>query len=161
MKGQYFSFDAIIGGVIFILTAMALFSYWYGISGTLDQRHESLAKEAFRISEMLYTPLDPGVAMDWRDAHLNYSAVKERCDNPSPNDAFGSGYEVSFSFNEVDKEKEPRGRIDEVCVWGVKEKDIQSENVYRFRRTASYQYEDGNTTLGYVDIFVYEPVRIE
>ena len=154
LKGQYFSFDAIIGGVIFILTAMALFSYWYGISGTLDQRHESLAKEAFRISEMLNTPLDPGLAMDWRDAHLNYSAVEERCDDPSPKDAFGSGYEVTIYFNEV--ESEPEGEVNEVCAWG--QENIQSENVYRFRRTASYIYEDGNTTLGYVDIFVYEPV---
>lgn len=161
LKGQYFSFDAIIGGVIFILTAMALFSYWYGISGTLDQRHESLAKEAFRISEMLYTPIDPGLAVDWRDAHLNYSRVGEICGSgTSPQEAFGSGYGVSISFNEVDKEKDPegRGRIDPVCVWGLKEEDIQSENIYRFRRTASYQYEDGNTTLGYVDIFVYEQV---
>ncbi len=156
MKGQYFSFDAIIGGVIFILTAMALFSYWYGISGTLDQRHESLAKEAFRISEMIFTPVDPGLSMDWRDAHINYTKIGEGhgCqweEGNTPQQAFGSGYGVSISFNTVDS----KGGIDEVCRWG--ETTFNSDNVYRFRRTASYMDSDGNTTLGFVDIYVYEP----
>gem|GEM_PF-1640266 len=162
LKGQYFSFDAIIGGVIFILTAMALFSYWYGISGTLDQRHESLAKEAFRISEMLFTPAEPGFAVGWRDAHLNISKIRGMCANPGdPREAFGSGYGISVSFNEVDRGREPdsRGGIDEVCVWGTRMDGIRSENAYRFRRAASYIYEDGNTTLGYVDIMVYEPLQ--
>lgn len=157
MKGQYFSFDAIIGGVIFILTAMALFSYWYGISGTLDQRHEALAKEAFRISEILFTPVEPGMAIGWRDAHLNYSRLGggHGCQwAMSPQEAFGSGYGVTIYFNEV--RPEPEGEVDELCVWGLREEDIISDNIYRFRRAASYVDSEGKTTLGYVDIFLYE-----
>ena len=157
LKGQYFSFDAIIGGVIFILTAMALFSYWYGISGTLDQSHEMLAKEAFRISEMINTPLEPGLSMGWRDQHLNYTKIGEGhgCQwEVSPQEAFGSGYGVSISFNTVDSEY----GVKEVCRWG-ESTAFNSDNIYRFRRTTSYVSEDGNTTLGYVDIYVYEPRR--
>ncbi len=157
MKGQYFSFDAIIGGVIFILTAMALFSYWYGISGTLDQRHEALAKEAFRISEMVLTPIEPGFAMGWRDAHLNYSRLNEGrgCQwAESPQEAFGSGYGVTIYFLEI----APTGDVHEVpgCRWGIRQEDIDSDNIYRFRRAASYADSGGNTSLGYVDILVYE-----
>lgn len=154
MKGQYFSFDAIIGGVIFILTAMALFSYWYGVTGAFDQQHELLAREAFRVSEMLFAPLEPGVAVDWKDAHLNLSEVKKRCGgNENPKDAFGSGYMLSLSFNQVSES----GGISKICAWG--EENMQSGSLYRLRRTASFMDEGRDTTLGYVDIFVYEPPR--
>ena len=162
MKGQYFSFDAIIGGVIFILTAMALFSYWYGISGTLDQRHDMLAKEAFRVSEMIYTPVDPGLSVGWRDQHINYSKFNGgHCQwMMAPQEAFGSGYGITIYFYEI--KSDPQGEVSELdgCRWGTEEY-ASSENVYRFRRTASYLYEDGNTTLGYMDIVVYEPVQIQ
>lgn len=156
MKGQYFSFDAIIGGVIFILTAMALFSYWYGISGTLDQRHDMLAKEAFRVSEMLYAPVDPGVAVGWRDQHINFSKLNEgHCQwAGTPQEAFGSGYGITIYFYQVMQDFSVNEL--ENCRWGEDSPD--SENAYRFRRTASYLYEDGNTTLGYVDILVYERI---
>lgn len=156
MRGQYFSFDAIIGGVIFILTAMALFSYWYGITSSFDQRHEMLSKEAFRISEMLMAPVEPGVAVGWRDPHFNYSLVARESDGcdwdgQSPQNAFGSPYPVFVSFNEISSS----GGIREICPWG--DKGFQSDNVYRFRRTLSYLHGDGRTSLGFVDIFIYEP----
>ncbi|MEW5996234.1 MAG: hypothetical protein AB1657_01420 [Candidatus Micrarchaeota archaeon] len=153
LKGQYFSFDAIIGGVIFILTAMALFSYWYGITSAFDQRHELLAKEAFRVSEILFTPLSPGVAVDWKDAHINSSRLVPACSgNADPRQAFGSGYPVTIYFQEVGRD----GGISEICRWGG-EDYLRSGNVYRFRRAASYADEEQETSLGYVDIFVYEP----
>jgi len=154
LKGQYFSFDAIIGGVIFILTAMALFSYWYGISGTLDQGHEMLAKEAFRISEMINTPMEPGLAMGWRDQHLNYTKIGEgHCPQweITPQRAFGSGYGVSIFFNTVDS----KYGVGDGCWWG-ESTAFNSDNIYRFRRVTSFVSEDGNTTLGYVDIYVYD-----
>lgn len=157
LKGQYFSFDAIVGGIIFILTAMALFSYWNGVSSSLDQNHDLLAREAFRISEMLFTPLDPGLSVGWRDAHLNYSIIDGCQWAKSPQEAFGSGYLTTLTFGEVDVE----GNVRHVCVWGTDEKDIDSQNIYRMRRPASYLHRDGTTSLGYVDILVYEAPRTE
>ncbi len=157
MKGQYFSFDAIIGGIIFILTAMALFSYWNGVNSSLDQNHDLLAREAFRISEMLFTPADPGLSVDWRDSHLNYSIIDGCQWAKSPQEAFGSGYLTTIIFNEVYE----GGDVDAICLWGTAEKDIDSQSIYRMRRPVSYLHRDGSTSLGYVDILVYEVPRTE
>jgi hypothetical protein len=162
LKGQYFSFDAIVGGTIFILTAIALFSYWNGINGSFDQAHDMLAREAFRISETMLTPVPPGITAGWRDAHVNYSLVDDDCsllldglDGAGPADAFGSGYLVSVYFDEVNN----RGGVTRVCTWGTPEDEIDSQSAYRMRRAVSYMKEDGKTSLGYFDIIVYEQPR--
>jgi hypothetical protein len=162
LKGQYFSFDAIVGGTIFILTTIALFSYWNGINSSFDQTHDMLAREAFRISETMLTPISPGISMGWRDQHINYSLVDGECDllletleGSGPQEAFGSGYLVSVYFYEINN----LGSVKRVCTWGTPEGQVDAQSAYRMRRTASYMKEDGNTTLGYVDILVYEQPR--
>ena len=55
-KGQYFSFDAIIASVIFILALFSLLSYWHSLRTALNSQSEDLTREAFRISEMVMTP---------------------------------------------------------------------------------------------------------
>lgn len=159
LKGQYFSFDAIVGGTIFILTAIALFSYWNGINSSFDQTHDMLAREAFRISETMLTPVPPGLSIGWRDQHINYSLVEGGCgtllEGPTPQEAFGSGYLVSVYFDEVSN----RGDVTRICTWGIDEKEVDSQNAYRMRRTVSYMKEDGNTMLGYFDVLIYEQPR--
>lgn len=61
-KGQYFSFDAIIATVIFILALLALLSYWHSLRTSLDVQSGDITKEAIRISDALLTPgYDPRV----------------------------------------------------------------------------------------------------
>lgn len=158
LKGQYFSFDAIVGGTIFILTAIALFSYWNGINSSFDQSHDMLSREAFRISETVLTPVSPGLSVGWADAHINYSRIGSGhgCQwMRSPQEAFGSGYPVSIHFYEISK----AGSVSHVCPWGEAAEDISSQNMYKMRRTISYLKEDGSTSLGYFEVFVYEPQR--
>ena len=62
MKGQYFSFDAIIGAVIFVLALVALLSYWHSVRSFLDYQNDPLTKEAIRISNNLFTPPSPSIA---------------------------------------------------------------------------------------------------
>lgn len=157
-KGQYFSFDAIVGGTIFILTAIALFSYWNGINSSFDQDHDMLAREAFRVSETLLTPVSPGLSIGWADSHINYSAIGagHGCQwMRSPQEAFGSGYLLSIYFYEINE----KGSISPICTWtwGEPEKNILSQNVYKMRRAASYSKEDGSTSLGYFEVVVYKP----
>jgi hypothetical protein len=120
-----------------------------------------LAREAFRISETMLTPVPPGISMGWRDQHINYSIVGGGCDSllegPSPQEAFGSGYLVSIYFDEINNV----GSVRRVCTWGTDEDEVDSQNAYRMRRTVSYRKEDGNTTLGYLDILIYEQPRTQ
>lgn len=56
-KGQYFSFDAIIASVIFILLLVSLLSYWNAIRSNLGVEEIELYEEAIRISDVLYQEL--------------------------------------------------------------------------------------------------------
>jgi hypothetical protein len=154
MKGQYFSFDAVIGATIFILTMMALLSYWYGVSNSFEQTQNALAREAFRISEMMFTPTDRGLAMGWKDLHYDYSKIEAFCDkDETPREFFPSAYNLTIVFY-----NSTMGVTDEpICVWGDDAyKSMNAENTYRFRRVFSIQSEDGITQLGYADLFFYQ-----
>ena len=86
MKGQYFSFDAIIASVIFILALVALLSYWHSVRSFLDYQNDQLSKEAVRVSNMLFTPPEPqgscglmkrlGFAFSWDDRRVNSAVIQ-------------------------------------------------------------------------------------
>lgn len=89
MKGQYFSFDAIIASVIFVLALVALLSYWHSVKSFLDYQNDPLSKEAIRVSNLLLSPSTPdfnspaacdkitslGFAMSWSDRRINTSIL--------------------------------------------------------------------------------------
>jgi len=62
MKGQYFSFDAIIAAVIFVASISLLTTYWFGVRSIMDARSNDLFGEALRVSDSLLTPGNPA---DW------------------------------------------------------------------------------------------------
>ncbi|NYZ73918.1 hypothetical protein H0O00_02135 [Candidatus Micrarchaeota archaeon] len=89
MKGQYFSFDAIIASVIFILALVALLSYWHSVKSFLDYQDDPLSRDAVRLSNLLFTPPTPeawsctetgmeklGFAISWDDRRVNSSILK-------------------------------------------------------------------------------------
>lgn len=152
MKGQYFSFDAVIGASIFILTLVAIMSYWYGVSGSIEQQQSMLAKEAMRISEILYSPLEVpyGVALDWKDRRLSMEKAEELCGGgESPKEAMDSQYAVAMDFNT---------RTGEICYWSESEQ-IEANEIYKLRRVGTFLDAHGNSETGYVDIYVYVPVE--
>ena len=65
MKGQYFSFDAIIATVIMVLAFSSLVAYWYGAQAVVESRTYSRVADADRIAESL---LSPGSPADWNAA---------------------------------------------------------------------------------------------
>ncbi|MBU0533095.1 hypothetical protein KKB44_06400 [Candidatus Micrarchaeota archaeon] len=84
MKGQYFSFDAIIASVIFVLALVALLSYWHSVKSFLDYQNDQLSRDAVRISNMLFTPPDSsncanietlGLAVSWDDRRVDSSML--------------------------------------------------------------------------------------
>jgi hypothetical protein len=68
MKGQYFSFDAIIAAVIMALAITSLLAYWYGAQSVIEARNSMLHKDALRIAESL---LSPGVPANWSQEQLD------------------------------------------------------------------------------------------
>jgi hypothetical protein len=62
MKGQYFSFDAIIATVIMVLAFSSLVAYWYGAQAVVESRTHSKLADANRIAESL---LSPGAPSNW------------------------------------------------------------------------------------------------
>lgn len=62
LKGQYFSMDAIVASVIFVLALSLLMSHFFALRAQNDSRSSYLMDDAYRISEMLLGPGDPS---DW------------------------------------------------------------------------------------------------
>ena len=68
-KGQYFSFDAMVSVIIFVLAVSLLTSYWFGVRAIMDAQSDDIAKDALRLSDSLIGPGNPttwaeGVAAD-------------------------------------------------------------------------------------------------
>ena len=55
MKGQYFSFDAIIASLIFLMAIVSLISYWQSLRTSVGYQNSEMVGEAFRISDTLMT----------------------------------------------------------------------------------------------------------
>ena len=73
MKGQYFSFDAIIATVIMVLAFSSLVAYWYGAQAVVESRTYSRLADANRIAESL---LSPGAPTDW-DTLADMNEIKQ------------------------------------------------------------------------------------
>lgn len=161
MKGQYFSFDAIVGASIFILTLVAIFSYWYGVSNSIEQQQSILAKEAIRIADILYSPtqIPYGTTVNWSDRHLVWDHINTNlCGGEDAQEVLGSEYGVAIHFTTRTESND--------CWWyssSAYEDSVEkssyfaSNEIYHVRRVGSYLYDDGTTELGYVDIYVYNP----
>ena len=74
MKGQYFSFDAIIATVIMVLAFSSLVAYWYGAQAVVESRTYSRLADANRIAESL---LSPGSPSNWADGYHDMADVRQ------------------------------------------------------------------------------------
>jgi len=58
-KGQFFSYDAIIGAMIFVIAFGLLVTYWWSVRSVLNPERDDMLKEALRVSDGLLTPGNP------------------------------------------------------------------------------------------------------
>lgn len=161
MRGQYFSFDAIIASVIFIMTIISLLSYWHSTKTMLEHQHGDVVKEALRISELLLLPGYPpdtpcggmkqiGFGISFTDKRLNKSRISEctyyftpdKCSSLS--EKVGTFYNVSIKISDGT----------EICPLPANSKDISS--IAKVRRMAAVVGEDNKEKLEAIDIFVYK-----
>ncbi len=71
-KGQFFSYDAIAAGAIFVLALSLLMTYWLSTSGGTGADY---SRESFRIAETLLTPGSPA---DWESGAPKIIGIVEK-----------------------------------------------------------------------------------
>ncbi|MBN1169825.1 hypothetical protein JXA56_02280 [Candidatus Micrarchaeota archaeon] len=160
MKGQYFSFDAIIASVIFVLALVALLSYWHSVMSFLEFQNDALSKDAVKISNNLFMPSAPssecnrierlGFANSWNDKKLNESILTCAAGKNMEwlKNRTGASYDLSIKVENL--------ADNSVRVIGGSPEDVQNAyEVAKLRRLATVQKANGETYLATVDISIY------
>jgi len=70
VKGQYFSFDAVVATVIMVVAITSLTAYWFGVQSVVESRNNPMYGDALRIAESL---LSPGSPSNWTEYATNSS----------------------------------------------------------------------------------------
>jgi hypothetical protein len=158
MKGQYFSFDAIIASVIFVLAIVALLSYWHSVRSFLDYQNDPLSKDAIRVSNLLFTPPTPsatcvsmdhlGFAFSYDDRRVNESVVGCAASQGQSwlRQKLGTAYGTSIKVTNLAK-----GTA--VTIGG--DVPLGTANVVRIRRLATVTNSTGGTYLAAIDLSMY------
>ena len=158
MRGQYFSFDAIVASVIFILALVTLLSTWHSLRTGLEHQSSPLGFEALRIGEALLTPGSPvttdcaemtslGLAISWSDRRLDDEKLAS-CATLSAGELkgkLGTAYDISIFLN---GEHVLGENVDNL-------RPILTE-ITRVRKVVSlYNSTEERAGLAYLDIYVY------
>ena len=122
MRGQYFSFDAIVASVIFVLALVALLSYWHSVKNYLDYQGSPLTRDAVRISNQLITVSGSsascdkleslGFTLSVDDHRLNATTIEcvlgqAQKDPMWLKQKLGTPYNVSINVTELSDQNKP------------------------------------------------------
>ncbi len=164
MRGQYFSFDAIVASVIFILALIALLSYWHSVKNYLDYQGGALSQDAIRISNQVLTTSGSsadcdnletlGFALSESDPRLNSTTLTcaTSKDQAWLKKKLGTPYNVSINVTQLSDEQHP------VSLYVGGPLPPAQNEVVKIRRLVSI-YDDSHvqheTYLGWMEIVVY------
>ncbi|NYZ77466.1 hypothetical protein H0O02_04095 [Candidatus Micrarchaeota archaeon] len=159
-KGQYFSFDAIIASVIFMMALVLLLSYWHSVKVFLDYQTSDVIKESMRIASLLFVPAYPegvgcgsiqnlGFAVSWEDKRVDKEllACAYALSGAELKEKLGTPYNVSITVTYLDD-----------GTWFMIGNLVPSDarEVVNMRRAATvYGASDESTRLATVDVSVY------
>jgi hypothetical protein len=163
MKGQYFSFDAIIASIIFVLALTTLLSYWNGTRNTFDLQNNEMQKEASRISNFLFAPGVPanvdckkqtqiGFSLSWQDKRMNKTQVKCASGAKLSQNALKGNFTTQFNISIYFDKGTSREKLIGQDITTVP----SSRNIVRVHRVASVLNETNLEELSNVDVFVYQ-----
>lgn len=162
MRGQYFSFDAIIASVIFILALVALLSYWHSVRSFLDSQNDPMTTEMIRISDLLFLPSSPsgvtcgsishlGLGMTFNDSRVNWSVVQCAA-GQTPGwvmSKLGTPYNVSIKITRSDGVLETVGG-------DIPTGQSAPLNVVKMERLSTVVESDGSTSMAKFEISLYK-----
>ncbi|MBI2079528.1 hypothetical protein HYT84_02090 [Candidatus Micrarchaeota archaeon] len=156
-KGQYFSFDAIIASVIFILTLVSLVSYWYSVRSTLESQNNEIGKEALRISDQLFLAATTedcaaktGFALGTNNKKLNFQLLSD-CAKTDLKTKFSTPFNIMVKINP----KPSAPSCHEVTLGDDPPSSSEIKNLVKLRRIAALDCGGGDV-LATIDISVYE-----
>ncbi len=170
LKGQYFSFDAIIASVIFVLTLTTLLSYWHSVRSSLDFQTNENLREAVRVSDLAFTPGTPanticnlqsqfGFGVSWQDKRLNGTNLKScAAAAASAPDTLTKGFSSSLQVS-IKVEDESSITPNKKYYYIGRDMDTVNKDALRsiskFRRVATLVNETGGEEIAYLDFYVY------
>lgn len=162
MKGQYFSFDAIVASVIFIMAIVALLSYWHTVKSYLDSQNDQISKDALKISGLLFSPAfypvgstgfcsfsRAGFAISWDDRRIDSKMIDcfKNSDQSYLGEVFETPYSVSIKISKVSD-------AGPILIGTIGTDPTDSTNVIRIRRLGTI-VDNGQTLAAIFDITLY------
>jgi len=167
-KGQYFSFDAIIASVIFMIAVVMLLSYWHSVKTFLEYQSGDMSREAMRIAAMLLSPPSPsyasgnncgsmqsiGLVNSFVDKTINKSTLEcLRQQSKQPDflkSKFATPYNVVINVSSISSTGP--GKFSYTI--GTLSSKTTSE-IVKIRRIATVVSEDGKTTMATIDVYLF------
>ncbi len=145
-KGQYFSFDAIIASVIFILTFMAIVTYWFSVKSSLESKDDQISKEAARITDSMLTPAY--LTNSYKDKRVNASELFALpSDESALKRMFNSPYNISIVISTQ--------AGNQILSKGPNPSLINTANTARVRRIFVF-YNSTYESPAALDLYLYE-----
>jgi hypothetical protein len=164
-KGQYFSFDAVIASLIFLLTMISLLSYWYNVRSTMDYQQGEITKQALRVSDIVLTPAygqaapnskcQVGFTEAWGKKVVNYTAL-DNCklvDEDGLRNLFGTPYNVTVRVGFVSAAPS----LDNITI-GLAPDTLEGvTELSKVQRLAAVSKGDGTapTELAIIEVYLY------
>ncbi|MFH1306253.1 MAG: hypothetical protein ABIH83_01170 [Candidatus Micrarchaeota archaeon] len=138
LRGQYFSFDAILASVIFIMALSILMNHWFALRSQMNEDTDYLQSEAHRISDLM---LGVGNPSNW---YINPSGAMRA----------GFGVENSFPGNLV-YQRVPRPNIEAASVHLIPGQNYDDSRV--LMATSAEYYVVMRLAIADPDTFKYPP----
>lgn len=164
-KGQYFSFDAIVASVIFVLALVALLSYWHSVRTYLDYQNSDISREAVRISTVLFSPAQGhcltkdlsrmGFANSWNDQKFNSTLFHcaDKMNTEEMKASLGTPFRTRIVLTNITD-------TSQILDMGFDpKKDLKPKQdptqVVKMHRIATVENQDGTTHIVNIDIYLY------
>jgi len=167
-KGQYFSFDAIIASVIFMIAVVMLLSYWHSVKTFLEYQSGDMSREAMRIAAMLLSPPSPSYALgnncgsmqsiglvnSFVDKTINESTLEclqsqQQANSNFLKSKFATPYNVAISVTKAGSSKAS-------YTIGTIDTSKPSSEIVKIRRIATLVDDAGNTSIATIDVYLYK-----
>lgn len=162
MKGQYFSFDAIIASVIFVLALVALLSYWHSVRSFLDFQNDQVSQDTIKVSNSLFYPPAPstdcsslitmGFGVSWDDRRVNESFMLNCASLKTEQQLqqeFGTPYGIAINVTNL-----ANGTMTNLPPG--ESIPTNATDIVKIRRLATVVNSTGGTHLATIDLTLYK-----
>lgn len=142
-KGQYFSFDAVIASIIFIMAFISFLSYWFSLKSALDSKDEEITKEAARVSDTI-------MAAQYKKINASFFTPLEGMTEDQLRQYFNAPYNISII---ADSAYAPVSTLS--VIGDARSGAINATNIAKIRRAFIFTNQSGEEIPATMDIYLY------